>query len=209
MWVQGGPGVPLASPLRSVPASRGPDAPPTPAPGPLLVWSPPFLLRLQPCQVCLPWGALSLSTALFPLHGGSAPLTLGGHGAASVVVRSPSWPSDGPPCPAAVRDRTPPSRRCLFTAPQSQSVGVASCLQSQDTLLPCPPATERPRLQPLSDPYAGCPAVLPLVCSDHPTRRRFDPQQSLWSVARPHLMASLVPVGSQGGRKGLTIEQKP
>ena len=113
VWVQGGPGVLLASPLRSVPASRGPDAPPTPAPGPLLVWFPPFLLRLQPCKVCFPQGALSLSTALCPHHGGSAPLTLGGHCAASVVVCSPSWPSDGSPCPAAVRDRTlPPVGAC-------------------------------------------------------------------------------------------------
>ena len=42
VWVQGGPGVPLPSPLRSVPASCGLDALPTPAPGPLHVWFPLF-----------------------------------------------------------------------------------------------------------------------------------------------------------------------
>ena len=72
------------------------------------------------------------------------------------------------PVPGCGQGQDPAARRCLFTAPQSQSVGVPSCLRSQDTLLPCPPAMEHPRLQPLSDPHAGCPAVLPLVCSDHP-----------------------------------------
>lgn len=72
------------------------------------------------------------------------------------------------------------ARSCLTpTSPVSEHGGpVLPAVSGHPASLS--PVTGRPRLQPLSDPHAGCPAVLPHVCSDPRPGLTLDSPSGLW-----------------------------